>query len=328
VELWFDGNDRTCSISSVRIFMPKITLNSVKGNSYFCSGRLSVGVYIHNKTAILIDSGIDRDNAKDINKALVEAGYTVGAIINTHHHADHCGGNNYFQKTYPGLRIFATQFECVFIDSPFMMPLCFCSGALPFAELRNKYLEAEPSVTTDVIVDYKDQEINIDGALFKIVTLPGHTFGSIGVITPDNVFYAGDAIFADETFNKHGILFYTDINSSLESFKKIATLAVDATVFYHSGVAYELAPVAQKHAQRMIETKDAIASMIKSSEQGTSIDVLTQQVMQKYAIPESIMSFTLTKTCVNAYVTQLSLEKEVVLKMSDGLLKVVSQSLN
>ncbi len=63
--------------------MATIELKHVVGNSYFCSGRLSIGVYVHNKVAVLIDSGIDKDSAKDVDKALNAKGYTVGAIINT-----------------------------------------------------------------------------------------------------------------------------------------------------------------------------------------------------------------------------------------------------
>jgi len=61
--------------------MPIITLQHVKGNSYFCSGALSIGVYIHENVATLIDSGGDESCAKDVSKALQAAGYTIGAVI-------------------------------------------------------------------------------------------------------------------------------------------------------------------------------------------------------------------------------------------------------
>ena len=93
-------------------------------------------MYIHNGVAVLIDSGIDKDNAKDIDKALTAAGYTIGAIINTHHHPDHCGGNAYFQAKYPECRVYASKFESLFIETPYLQPLCFCGGAAPFNVLK------------------------------------------------------------------------------------------------------------------------------------------------------------------------------------------------
>ncbi len=305
--------------------MAKIELIQVKGSSFFCSGRLSVGVYKQGDTVILVDSGIDSDTAKNIDAAIKAAGCSVAAIINTHHHPDHCGGNNYFQKKYPDLRIFASQFESVFINNPFTHVLCFCNAAAPSTGLRNKYLEASISVVTNVITPYEDQVIEINGEQFRIVTLPGHTFGSIGIITPDNVFYCGDAIFGEDTFNKHGVLFYTEIQSSLASFEKITWLQIDATVFYHGGMLATISATASKHARRMLETKDVIAQIINVEGTGLPIDLVTQKIMNIYRIPQSEMSFALTRTCVTAFITQLELEKKIELIMRDGLLCVIEK---
>ena len=66
--------------------MPKLNLEHIKGNSYFCSGALSIGVYIHEKKATIIDSGGDESCAKDVRKTIESAGYKISAIINTHCH--------------------------------------------------------------------------------------------------------------------------------------------------------------------------------------------------------------------------------------------------
>ena len=65
-------------------FMP-LDLIQIFGNSYIVSGVNSVGVVINDKReAVLIDSGLN--SAKDINKLLTKLGYTIVAVINTHHH--------------------------------------------------------------------------------------------------------------------------------------------------------------------------------------------------------------------------------------------------
>lgn len=88
--------------------MVKMNLIQVKGNSFYFDGIFSVGAYIKNKTAILIDSGISKSIAKDLDKALLRDHIEIVAIINTHCHGDHCGGNAYFQKKYPKIKIFST----------------------------------------------------------------------------------------------------------------------------------------------------------------------------------------------------------------------------
>jgi glyoxylase-like metal-dependent hydrolase (beta-lactamase superfamily II) len=78
--------------------MAKINLIQAKGNSFYCDSIFSIGVYIIEKMAVLIDSGISRDIAKEIDKSLIQANVQVAAIINTHCHGDHCGGMPSFSR--------------------------------------------------------------------------------------------------------------------------------------------------------------------------------------------------------------------------------------
>jgi hypothetical protein len=63
--------------------MAKINLIQVKGNSFYCDSVFSIGVYIKEKMAELIDSGISKDVAKEVDKSLTQANIQVAAIINT-----------------------------------------------------------------------------------------------------------------------------------------------------------------------------------------------------------------------------------------------------
>jgi len=210
-----------------------------------------------------------------------------------------------------------------FFKSTQLAPRCFCGQAAPFASLKNKLIAPQcPSIVTNVITPYEDQTITIHDNNFKIITLPGHTPGSIGVITPDNVLYSGDALFGEATFNKHPILFYTDIGQTLKSFKKLAQLNVQTSVLYHGGMITDLAKVVQNHEARILETKDVILHSVKQNI--NSIDTLTQKIMQLYAIPNSVISFTLTQTTVRAYLSHLEAEKIIEIKVIDGLLQAVS----
>ena len=77
--------------------------NKIKGNTYFIDAPTNIGVYVFkNKTCLLIDTGIDNTQAGKIDEVLKAQGLHPRYIINTHSHADHCGGNSYFKKNYPG----------------------------------------------------------------------------------------------------------------------------------------------------------------------------------------------------------------------------------
>lgn len=301
--------------------MAKINLIQVKGNSFYCDSIFSIGVYIKEKMAVLIDSGISKDVAKEVNKSLMQANIQVVAIINTHCHGDHCGGNAFFQQKYPQLKIFSTETERPFIEDPLMAPICFCGGAAAFEELKKckPIAPQQSSKVTDIITPYEDQKIIIYGEVFEIITLPGHTRGMIAVKTPDNVLYCGDAIFGEETFRKYPILYYTFIGDTLNSFKKLRSLipSVDATIIYHGGVIPNLTTLIDDHEKRILETKNMILSMLH--ECPLSLEEITAKFMQTNKIPDDLVSYTLTKTPIQAYVAELEHEKLIEIRVTAGI---------
>lgn len=300
--------------------MSKVNFEHIKGNSHFATGVFSVGMFTLDQTAILIDSGTD-DFAKNLYLGLQESGYDVHAIINTHCHPDHSGGNHFFQKKNLNLRVYATYNEKLFIEDPLLAPRCFCANAAPLSGLKNKFIAPQNESQVTDILTFNDGETTIKGATLAIITLPGHTPGSIGILSPDNVLYCGDALFGQTTFDKHPILFYTDIEKTLASFEKLSSLNVQACVLYHGGVTYDLPAITRQHTERILEIKDAIFNIIKK--EPLAIDLLTQQIMQRHKIPNNLVSFTLTQTTIRAYLTKLEKEKAVEMTVKNGLLLAV-----
>lgn len=301
--------------------MAKINLIQVKGNSFYCDGVFSIGVYIKDGMAVLIDSGISKDSAKEVDKALVQANVQLMAIINTHCHGDHCGGNAYFQQKYPQVRIFSTETERPFIEDPLMAPTCFCGGAAAFEQLKKckPIAPQQASKVTDIIAPYRDQQICIGNESFDIITLPGHTRGMIAIKTPDNVLYCGDAVFGEDTFNKYPILYYTFIQDTINSFRKLRNLvpSVDATVIYHGGLVRNLIDMIDDHEKRILETKEMILSLV--SESALSLEEITAKIMQFYKIPDDLISYMLTKVPMQAYVAELEREGLVEIKVTEGV---------
>ena len=301
--------------------MAKINLIQVKDNSFYCDSIFSIGVYIRDKQAVLIDSGISKDVAKEIDKCLIQANVQVAAIINTHCHGDHCGGNAFFQQKYSQVKIFSTETERPFIEDPLIAPICFCGGAAAFEELKKckPLTPQQPSKVTDIIAPYQDQRIVICGETFEIITLPGHTRGMIAIKTPDNVLYCGDAVFGEDNFRKHPILYYTFIDDTLNSFKKLRSLipSIDVSLIYHGGVIPDLGSLIDDHEERILETKNIILSMLRNSP--LSLEEITARIMQTYKIPDDLISYALTKTPMQAYVAELERENLVKMCVTDGI---------
>ncbi len=299
--------------------MSDIRLQLIKGGSYYTKGVFAIGVYRYGNNVILIDSGSDENTARKLDLAI---GFTVTAIINTHCHPDHCGGNAYFQKKYPNIQIYSTYDEKFFIEDPKWAARCFCGNATPFTGLKHKFITLQQSSVVTNIIPYKDEILTINNQDLRIVTLPGHTPGSIGIITPDNVLYSGDALFGVTTLAKHPVLFYTDIANTLATFKKLITLDVHACIIYHGGIIHNLIDLIQQHQERILEIKNLILKIVL--QQQCSVDSLTQKVMQHYKIHDNIISFILTQTTIQAYLAQLESEGRICIIVQNGLLQITS----
>lgn len=301
--------------------MAKVNLIQAKGHSFYCDGIFSIGVYISDKMAVLIDSGISKDVAKEIDKCLIQANVQVAAIINTHCHGDHSGGNAFFQQKYPQIKIFSTETEKPFIEDPLMAPICFCGGAAAFEELKKckPITPQQPSKVTDVIAPYEDQRLVICEQTFEIITLPGHTRGMIAIKTPDNVLYCGDAIFGNDTFRKYPILYYTFIADTLNSFKKLRSFipTVDVAIIYHGGMIMDLVSLIDDHEKRILETKNMVLSMLH--ERPLSLEEITAKTMQLHKIPDDLISYALTKVPMQAYVAELERENLVEIRVTAGI---------
>ena len=113
------------------------------------------------KKALLIDSGMEVHNAKEIAEGLVDLPVE---LLNTHGDMDHVGSNDEFGSFY-------------------MNP----------AEASNYY---NGNKKTGTIIPVSDGDIiDLGGRELEIITLPGHTPGSIAVLDKKNrVLISGDPI--------------------------------------------------------------------------------------------------------------------------------------
>lgn len=289
------------------------------------TGRLSVGYFqLTEKTCVLMDSGLEEAGAKQLDKVLKANGVKPVAIFNSHFHADHCGGNAYFQKQYPGIRTIATKLEKPFIEHPELEPRQFAQGAEPFAELRNKHLECKGSVITDEIKEYKEQTFTLDGETFTLMPLSGHTPEMMGVITPDKILYVGDALFGEETLEKHGVLFYTNIDKTVASLEAMKGLDIRGAVLYHGGAVDSkeaLVSLIDRHIAKLNATHDTLRSYV-AGQKSCTLDDVTTFAMNEFGMPNNVVQHTLTQTCVRAYLFKMQQDKDVTLSVDNGTLHI------
>ncbi len=139
---------------------------------------------------------VDPSEAQPIEAALRERKLELVAILNTHHHYDHVGGNAELVRRHPGLRVYGHSSD---------------RGRIP---------------EQTHFVDHGDS-FDIAGLLFSVMHIPGHTSGAIAYSCEDAVF-TGDTLFAAGC----GRLFEGTPQDMFESLnEKLALLPDETRVF-------------------------------------------------------------------------------------------------
>ncbi|MBQ9908577.1 MAG: MBL fold metallo-hydrolase [Treponema sp.] len=132
------------------------------------------------KSIYIVDSGNDETNGARILDFISEnfAGYQLKVILNTHSHADHCGGNSFLvEKT--GCQVWASRGEAYLMEFPDIETQLVWGGT-PIHDIRSKYLLAQPCRVSRVFDGEEEIEIPCRGGkiLLKVISLPGHYVGS------------------------------------------------------------------------------------------------------------------------------------------------------
>lgn len=161
-------------------------------------------VFTQGEGVLVVDTGLDQQHARKLLRALDEQQLTPTAILNTHSHADHHGGNTTFLKRFPGLPIFAPPFEAAIIQHPLLEPL-YLYGAHPPAALQTRFLLAPASPAQAV----EAGPATLGGVTLELLAVPGHASQMYAARFGD-VLYAADALFGPDPLAKHPLTFCVD----------------------------------------------------------------------------------------------------------------------
>lgn len=291
-------------------------LIKVGEKTYYISGPFHIGVYeldtisyTGKKEVCLIDSGVDKIVAKVVDELLVENGFTVKFIINTHYHADHCGGNNYFKDKYD-CKIYSNKFNASLISNFDIAPAVIW-GATPIREVLNNYFYATPTPAEDI------ENFNLpDG--FEIVSLPGHCIDMIGVRTPDNVLFLGDAVISKETIENHPLTYIYEIGEHLKTLEKLKGIKASLYVPYHAEPVKKIKPLCDVNIQGIHQNIEDIKRICKEPR---SIDEVISIFFNEKGFKLSMYKYAVEGGIVKTYITYLYNEGQMLATNENNFIK-------
>ncbi len=175
-------------------------------------GELETNTYIYSddETCYIIDPA---DSPEHIGETLLQKKLTPTAILLTHGHFDHCLVAGILQQMF-SIPCYLNQKDVFLVDR-----------LIPTAE---KYLSHSDPILIPETEEYPKSFENI-----QILHTPGHTPGSVSLVTPEGVF-VGDVVFKQGIGRyDHSYCSKQDLQSSIRLLQE--TVAPDAPIYSGHG---------------------------------------------------------------------------------------------
>jgi glyoxylase-like metal-dependent hydrolase (beta-lactamase superfamily II) len=180
----------------------------------------------NNKGYILIDTGYST-NRKDLEKQIEDAGCTprnLKLILITHGHFDHTGNCAFLREKY-GAQLAMHKDDIKMVETGDMFYnkniIMRTIGKIMFFFLIRGTFE---KFTPDILIE-DEQDLTPYGLEAEIIHIPGHSKGSIGILTTNNNLICGDLLINIKKPQKNTLI---DNKKELDaSVEKITNLEIN-----------------------------------------------------------------------------------------------------
>ena len=289
----------------------KMELTKISDRVRLVVGPANVGiVLLENSEVVLIDSGLDEKHATKIYELLADYRFKVSAILNTHAHADHIGGNAFFQQK-TGCKIFASTLEAPMVRQPLIQSAVLFSGA-PVTELTNRFIMANPS-RVDIIPENKLCFADVE---IKIIDLPGHSINQKG-FEVDGVAFIADSIFPESFFKKQRLPFIYDPATQMETIEKLRKYKAQHFVGGHFQPTRDIGPMLEVNYASIKDSIDFLRNLLRIPQPQ---DRIVKTFLDNFGIRKNNWEYFLYRATVNGYLSSLYKHGQIKYRVMENLL--------
>lgn len=206
--------------------------------------------------AVLIDSGLAKPDREGILDLLRRENLRAAAVLTSHAHIDHTGNHSVLQSEH-GAVLYMTAFDAAISSTP--MNLKSYLYGTSYRGLMGYW--DSMLCRMDRVIRPEDAEVEIEGARFQILRLPGHAPEHLGFVTPDGVAYLADALMSDRVLESVRIPYCMCCELDIQTKQEIRTMDYARYIIPHNGVCDEVAALAQRNIQKLEEKIEVVASL-------------------------------------------------------------------
>ncbi len=285
-------------------------MKHIIGNTYMSEGHITLGAYLIGGEVLLVDSGSDPTYLQKEIKDFSDI--DIKYVFNTHGHADHCGGNHYLQHERR-TTILAPRIEADFIEYPYLKDI-YLFGFTPRKLLIKKSLYAEPSRVYRKIsiseekeglpYQVKEMRFREHETFFSFIGLKGHSPNMMGIITPDNIAFLGDALIDEDALSHSRMMYTYNLGDHLYTLVMLEKLEAEGYVISHGGYKKEIGHLIATNRQHLLTTLEEIHDATK--DRGSmNLDELHQSLYQSMDLDENQVTQALNRSIIRAHLHYL-----------------------
>ena len=269
-------------------------------------GGVNIGVLRgENGQLVLVDTGINETAAKRALKAArEEIGGEVTAILTTHGHADHFGGNQAVVKR-TGATVYAPAFDEAVLRHPILQPSLLYGGADPIETMRSGFMLAKPS-PVDVVLS--PGELAIAGISVTAVPLFGHSPGQLGYLV-DGIFFSADVVLPTTVLEKYKIPYLYSLTDHLAALTLARTIVHARAVPGHGPVVPDLRALIDQNEALITEVLGVVLEILR--EPASSEEVMARVLARYDHAATDAPAFYLLQPTVLAFLTHLHRQGQV-----------------
>ena len=209
----------------------------VLGNTYAAVAATALlPVYkLNDRDVVLIDTGYAKLDRAGLTALIDGSGWRLRAILCSHAHFDHTGNVRYLQERY-GAKAAISLIEAGISVNPDSYRANYV--ALTYGKSRELFLEE--CFTADRVIFPQEDHIDVDGARFGVLSLPGHSAGQLGFVTPDGAAYVGDCLIDQHEIDAAKLPTSMFIARDLDSKAALRATDYPAYILAHKQVVTDL----------------------------------------------------------------------------------------